>query len=69
MKIILHDVGIHKLYLWLLGKGSLLYISGPQVLPAPLKNDEENNLIARIAQGDNTAREPLIVHNLRLVVT
>jgi len=33
-----------------------------------LKSDEENDLIDRIAQGDNTAREPLIVHNLRLVV-
>ncbi len=60
--------GVCKLYLWIIGKGSLYFISGPQVLPAPLKNDEENQLIDRIANGDNSAREPLIVHNLRLVV-
>ncbi|MBQ3519509.1 MAG: RNA polymerase sporulation sigma factor SigE [Clostridia bacterium] len=63
-----NNMGFCKLYLWLIGKGSLYYVSGPQILPAPLKSDEENDLIDRIAQGDNTAREPLIVHNLRLVV-
>ncbi len=60
--------GIYKLYLWLIGNRGVYYVSGPQVLPAPLKNNEENDLLERILNGDNSAREPLIVHNLRLVV-
>lgn len=68
MKSNIVEIGIRKLLFFLNGKGSLFYISGPQTLPAPLKNDEEYELIQRIAEGDKTAREPLIVHNLRLVV-
>lgn len=68
MKLNIVESGIRKLLFFLNGKGSFFYISGPQTLPPPLKNDEEYELIQRIAEGDNTAREPLIVHNLRLVV-
>ncbi len=68
MKIKLLETGFHKLLLWLHGGKSLYYINGPQTLPPPLKNEEENELIERIAVGDKSAREPLIVHNLRLVV-
>ena len=38
------------------------------MLPPPLKKAEEQELTERIANGDEKAREPLIVHNLRLVV-
>lgn len=44
------------------------YVSGPDNLPEPLTKEEENNLIEKISNGDSSAREPLIVHNLRLVV-
>ena len=46
----------------------IYYINSPQMLPPPLKKAEEQELTERIANGDEKAREPLIVHNLRLVV-
>ncbi len=46
----------------------IYYINSPQMLPPPLKKAEEAELAKRIANGDENAREPLIVHNLRLVV-
>lgn len=48
--------------------GELFYINGPQVLPPPLTKGEEADIMQRLREGDITAREPLIVHNLRLVV-
>ena len=50
------------------GFDKLYYINSPQTLPPPLKRKEEQELMNRIANGDESAREPLIVHNLRLVV-
>lgn len=47
---------------------SVYYINGPQTLPTPLSDEEEKQIMLRIEQGDESAREPLIVHNLRLVV-
>lgn len=44
------------------------FINGPENLPEPLTKEEEEELLERIADGDEAAREPLIVHNLRLVV-
>lgn len=44
------------------------YINGPDTLPAPLSKEEEAELMERLEQGDETAKEPLITHNLRLVV-
>lgn len=44
------------------------YVNGPDTLPEPLTKEEEDKLLKRIINGDETAREPLIVHNLRLVV-
>ncbi len=44
------------------------YVSGPDNLPEPLKKEEEDELLEKISNGDESAREPLIVHNLRLVV-
>lgn len=62
------DTGLQKLLIWLQGNGCVFYINGPRHLPSPLNAEEESAYIDRIAQGDETAREPLIVHNLRLVV-
>ncbi len=44
------------------------YINGPETLPAPLPKEEEQRIFDLIDSGDNSAREPLITHNLRLVV-
>ncbi len=44
------------------------YINGPETLPPPLTKEEEKDIMERIERGDDSAREPLIVHNLRLVV-
>ena len=57
-----------KLSEWL-GKirGGVYYINGTEVLPPPLEKDEESEMICRIAE-DESARQRLIEHNLRLVV-
>ena len=57
-----------KVRQWLGGKNPVYYINSPQVLPAPLKKEEEERVFRAILQGDDSAREPLITHNLRLVV-
>lgn len=44
------------------------YINGPELLPPPLSKDEEMHLLERYSNGDETVRDKLIVHNLRLVV-
>ena len=52
----------------LLRERSIYYINGPEVLPPPLTQDEENKIMQNIISGDERARELLITHNLRLVV-
>lgn len=47
---------------------NIFYVSGAQTLPPPLSSEEEKEIMIKIANGDEEAREPLIVHNLRLVV-
>ena len=44
------------------------YINGPETLPPPLTPDEETDIMQQILSGKEEAREPLITHNLRLVV-
>lgn len=56
-----------KLYLKLF-KRDVHYINGPISLPEPLSVEEEQLLSEKLANGDEKAREKLIVHNLRLVV-
>lgn len=46
----------------------VFYVNGPQTLPPPLQKDEEDRYLKKISDGDVTAREILITHNLRLVV-
>ena len=57
-----------KLKMAVSGDEVIYYINGPETLPPPLKSAEENELMQRIENGDESAREPLITHNLRLVV-
>ncbi len=49
-------------------KDGIYYINGAETLPPPLSQSEEKSIMERIEAGDNSAREPLITHNLRLVV-
>lgn len=44
------------------------YINGPEALPAPLTPQQEAEVMENIRRGIPGAREPLITHNLRLVV-
>ena len=54
--------------LGLLQPGKIMYIGGSDVLPAPLKPEQERQAIAALEQGDEAAKQTLIEHNLRLVV-
>lgn len=60
--------GLSALRMMIMGKEGIYYINGPETLPPPLKSSEEAEIMVRIQNGDETAREPLITHNLRLVV-
>ena len=57
---------------WLFGMhqtiGSVFYIGGTDVLPPPLKGEEERSAIAAMEAGDEAAKQLLIERNLRLVV-
>jgi len=44
------------------------YINGPETLPAPLSQEEEKEIMDRIIAGEESVRDKLITHNLRLVV-
>lgn len=47
---------------------NLFYIGGSDILPPPLKGEEEQRVLAGLEAGDEGAKERLIEHNLRLVV-
>ena len=47
---------------------TVYYIGGSDVLPAPLKGQEEEAALERLEVGDETAKQLLIERNLRLVV-
>ncbi len=54
---------------WLgLRKQEVYYIGGSDVLPAPLKGQEEQDALEALEQGSEEAKQRLIEHNLRLVV-
>lgn len=44
------------------------FVGGGENLPEPLTKEREEEYLKRISDGDESAREALIVHNLRLVV-
>lgn len=44
------------------------YIGSTEVLPPPLRENEEHELINKLAEGDMEVKSVLIEHNLRLVV-
>ena len=49
-------------------KEGLYYIGGTDILPPPLKNEDEQNALEGVENGDDQAKALLIEHNLRLVV-
>ncbi|BED92583.1 MAG: RNA polymerase sporulation sigma factor SigE [Candidatus Paraimprobicoccus trichonymphae] len=67
MTIIDYIIKIYRKFIFKLRKG-IFYINGPEILPAPLSKEEESKIMVRIVSGDETAKELLITHNLRLVV-
>jgi RNA polymerase sporulation-specific sigma factor len=63
------------MYLWrllrLLGfrkENSIHYIGGSDVLPPPLKGQEEQRALEALQRGEEQAKNTLVEHNLRLVV-
>ena len=52
----------------LLPQNTVYYIGGPDVLPPPLKGQDEQDALIALEQGEETAKQTLIEHNLRLVV-
>ena len=55
-------------WLGLVPQQNVFYIGGTDVLPAPLKGAEELTALEALEQGDESAKQLLIEHNLRLVV-
>ncbi|MDE6953403.1 MAG: RNA polymerase sporulation sigma factor SigK [Erysipelotrichales bacterium] len=53
---------------WFYKKKSLFYIGRHDVLKEPLKGQAEEDVLKRLQDGDEEARDLLIEHNLRLVV-
>ena len=57
--------------LWLLRlvrPSKVMYIGGSDILPSPVSPEEERELLERLSIGDDSAKQLLIEHNLRLVV-
>ena len=52
----------------LLGRNTVYYIGGSDVLPPPLKGAEEQQALRELEAGDENAKQLLIERNLRLVV-
>lgn len=59
---------ILKIKMIFLNFNQVFYINGSETLPPPLSKTEELEIMSRISNGDDRARELLIIHNLRLVV-
>ena len=51
-----------------LGENSVYYVGGSEALPLPLTAEEETAMVAKLSSGDQSIRDNLIEHNLRLVV-
>ena len=51
-----------------LQENAVYYIGGSDVLPPPLKGQQEQDALEAMERGDEEAKKKLIEHNLRLVV-
>ncbi len=54
--------------LGLIPKDEIYYIGGSDILPPPLKGQEETDALEGLDRGEEEAKQLLIEHNLRLVV-
>ena len=54
--------------LGLVRENGIFYIGGSDVLPPPLKGEEEQRTLEALEQGEEAAKQRLVEHNLRLVV-
>ena len=54
--------------LGILKENGIYYIGGSDVLPPPLKGEQELSALEALEQGDEGAKQTLVEHNLRLVV-
>ena len=52
----------------LMPRESVYYIGGSDILPPPLKGQEESEALQALEEGQESAKQLLIEHNLRLVV-
>ena len=52
----------------LISRDNVYYIGGADILPPPLKGEEEQNALLALEQGSEDAKQLLIERNLRLVV-
>lgn len=61
---------IYEFLVWigLIPQNRIYYIGGSDILPPPLKGQEEQDVLKALEQGDENAKQKLIEHNLRLVV-
>ncbi len=61
---------LRKFLEWIgvLERENIYYIGGADVLPPPLKGQEEQDALELLEQGNEMAKQLLIEHNLRLVV-
>jgi len=57
---------LEKLGLW--RSGEIHYIGGNDVLPPPLKGVQEQSALEQLEAGEESAKQLLVEHNLRLVV-
>ena len=55
-------------WLGFVSRESIYYIGGSDILPPPLKGQEEAEALEALEQGQEEAKQRLIEHNLRLVV-
>ncbi len=60
----------NRIWSWILRHwpGVCYYIGGAQVLPPPLERDEEREVFARLAEGDESARRRSVVVEPSLIV-
>lgn len=56
------------LFLGIIQERHIYYIGGSDVLPPPLKGQDEQAALEALEQGEESAKQKLIEHNLRLVV-
>ena len=69
IKIIKKILDFLRLKLFFSRKQEIFYINGPETLPPPLSKQDEDTMMSKIIAGAPVStREPLITHNLRLVV-